>query len=70
MKSALALLTVLVCSGWNALALEVYLLRHGETSWNRAKVLQGTTPYTALTDKGVAMAGAAGGGVKAAARRE
>ena len=66
MKSALALLTVLVCSGWNALALEVYLLRHGETSWNRAKVLQGTTPYTDLTDKGVAMAEATGVGLKAA----
>ena len=37
-------------------AFEVYFLRHGETTWNRAKVLQGSVAYTDLTRKGVRMA--------------
>ena len=36
-----------------ALGMEVWFLRHGETTWNRAKVLQGSIPYTTLTRKGV-----------------
>ena len=35
---------------------EVYFMRHGETSWNRAKVLQGSIAYTDITAKGVGMA--------------
>ena len=35
---------------------EIYLMRHGETSWNRAKVLQGGISFTDLTDVGVRMA--------------
>lgn len=37
-------------------ALEVYFLRHGETTWNRAKILQGSISYTDLTADGVRMA--------------
>ena len=40
----------------DARALEVWFLRHGETTWNRAKILQGSVPYTDLTQKGVRMA--------------
>lgn len=36
--------------------LEVYFMRHGETPWNRAKVLQGSIAYTDLTAVGVGMA--------------
>lgn len=35
---------------------EVYFMRHGETPWNRAKVLQGSVACTDLTPVGVAMA--------------
>ena len=35
---------------------EVYFMRHGETSWNRAKVLQGSIAYTDITATGVGMA--------------
>ena len=35
---------------------EVYFMRHGETSWNRAKVLQGSIAYTDVTSTGVGMA--------------
>ena len=35
---------------------EVYFMRHGETPWNRAKVLQGSIAYTDLTAVGVGMA--------------
>lgn len=34
----------------------VYFLRHGETMWNREKRIQGTTPYTDLTEFGVTLA--------------
>lgn len=40
----------------DARALEVWFVRHGETTWNRAKILQGSVPYTDLTRKGVRMA--------------
>ena len=42
---------------------EVWFLRHGETTWNRAKILQGSISYTGLTPKGVAMAEATGDGM-------
>lgn len=35
---------------------EVYFLRHGETFWNRAKILQGSVSDTMLTRRGVRMA--------------
>lgn len=35
---------------------EVYFMRHGETSWNRAKVLQGSIAHPDITEKGVGMA--------------
>ena len=37
-------------------ALEVYFLRHGETTWNRDKILQGSISHPDLTEKGVRMA--------------
>ena len=39
-----------------SLALEVYFLRHGETTWNRSKVLQGAISHPDLTDRGARMA--------------
>ncbi len=36
--------------------LEVYFLRHGETTWNRAGILQGSIAFTDLTARGVRMA--------------
>ena len=35
---------------------EVYFMRHGETPWNRAKVLQGSIAYPDITAVGVGMA--------------
>lgn len=35
---------------------EVYFMRHGETPWNRAKILQGSIATIDLTSVGVAMA--------------
>ena len=35
---------------------EVYFLRHGETYWNRTKILQGSVSDTMLTRRGVRMA--------------
>ena len=35
---------------------EVYFMRHGETPWNRAKVLQGSIGYTDITETGIGMA--------------
>jgi len=49
-----ALVFALVHSAWADF--EVYFLRHGETSWNRAKILQGSIDYTRLTPKGRKMA--------------
>ena len=45
---------------------DVYFLRHGETSWNRAKVLQGSVSCTDLTPRGVRMAERTGEGMRAA----
>lgn len=50
-------------------AFEVYFLRHGETLWNRAHILQGSVPYTGLTDRGVRMAKVTGEGMAAAGLR-
>jgi len=47
-------------------AVEICFLRHGETTWNRAKILQGSIPYPDLTEKGVRMAEATAKGMSAA----
>ena len=49
--------------------MEVYFLRHGETTWNRAKILQGSVPYTDLTYRGVRMAEETAKGMLAAGLR-
>ena len=36
--------------------MEVYLMRHGETPWNREKKIQGSTEWVDLTDFGVELA--------------
>lgn len=36
--------------------MKIYLLRHGETAWNRGKRLQGSTDWTELTEFGVRLA--------------
>ena len=48
---------------------EVYFLRHGETTWNRAKILQGSIAYVDLTRKGVKMAEETARGLSAAGIR-
>ena len=44
-------------------AIDICFLRHGETTWNRAKVLQGSVSYTDLTMKGIRMAEATAKGM-------
>ena len=50
-------------------AVDIFFMRHGETTWNRAKVLQGSIPYTDLTWKGVRMAEATAKGFVASGIR-
>ena len=50
-------------------AVDIFFMRHGETMWNRAKVLQGSIPYTDLTWKGVRMAEATAKGFVASGIR-
>ena len=47
-------------------AIDIYFLRHGETTWNRAKILQGSIAHIDLTDKGVRMAEETAKGMTAA----
>lgn len=47
-------------------AIDVYFLRHGETPWNRAKILQGSISHVDLTDNGVRMAEETAKGLSAA----
>ena len=47
-------------------AIDIYFLRHGETTWNRAKILQGSVAYTDLTAHGVRMAEVTAKGMAAA----
>ena len=54
--AAAVLLAVFAAWAPGSFGMEVYFLRHGETTWNRAKILQGSVPYTDLTCKGVRMA--------------
>lgn len=52
-----ALLLLVVGAAVSAFAdFEVYFLRHGETPWNRARILQGSTSYVGLTARGERMA--------------
>ena len=63
---------ILVLGLWVSIpvfALEVHFLRHGETTWNRSKVLQGSIGYTDLTMRGVRMAEATAKGMEAAGVR-
>ena len=63
---------ILVLGLWVSIpvfALEVHFLRHGETTWNRSKVLQGSIGYTDLTLRGVRMAEATAKGMEAAGVR-
>ena len=46
--------------------MEVSLLRHGETPWNREKRIQGSTEWVDLTDYGVELAERTRDGMKAA----
>ena len=50
-------------------AVDVYFLRHGETPWNRAKILQGSISHVDLTDAGVQMAEETAKGLSAAGIR-
>ena len=43
-------------AGTASAAFEIDFMRHGETLWNRAKVLQGSVSYSRLSAKGVAVA--------------
>ena len=67
MKRSGIALALALAAVWTASAdVEVWLMRHGETAWNRAKVLQGTIDSPVLTPRGVAMAEATAEGLKAA----
>lgn len=46
--------------------MEIYFMRHGETDWNRKRLIQGSTAWTDLTDAGVHAAEAARDGLLAA----
>ena len=62
MRKALVFLVASALLGADA-AVEVYFLRHGETTWNRAKILQGSISYTDLTRRGEQMAEATARGM-------
>ena len=57
-RFAAVLVAVLAMAGsfraWAAI--DIYFLRHGETTWNREKILQGSISHPDLTEKGVRMA--------------
>ena len=55
MKSILVAAIALACFAANA-TVEVYFLRHGETTWNRERRLQGSISHPDLTERGVKMA--------------
>ena len=64
MKRIFVLLSSAVLAASARADFDVYFLRHGETSWNRAKILQGSTSYTDLTPRGVRMAERTAAGLK------
>jgi len=45
-----------LAGGLSTSALEVHFLQHGETTWDRSKIVQGSIPYVRLTLQGVRMA--------------
>ena len=63
------LVAIALCVLCAPAAVEVCFLRHGETTWNRAKILQGSVSYTDLTAKGVRMAEETAKGFAAAGMR-
>ena len=65
MKRILVAAIALACFAANA-TVEVYFLRHGETTWNRERRLQGSISHPDLTERGVKMAEATARGMKAA----
>ena len=56
MKLVYAFCLVVILSLVARADFEVYFLRHGETTWNRAHVLQGSLSYPRLTPRGERMA--------------
>lgn len=66
MKLVYAFCLVVVLSLVVRADFEVYFLRHGETTWNRAHVLQGSISYSRLTSKGERMAAATAEGMSRA----
>lgn len=67
--SKYALFAALFIFSFSVSALEIHFLRHGETAWNRSRVMQGSIPYTDLTMRGVRMAEATAEGMAAAGIR-
>ena len=67
--SKYALFAALFIFSFSVSALEIHFLRHGETAWNRSRVMQGSIPYTDLTMRGVRMAEATAEGMAAAGVR-
>lgn len=59
----------LLCIGDASAAFEIDFMRHGETTWNRAKVLQGTIDYPLLSAKGLAVTKATAEGLASAGVR-
>ena len=64
-KIALLFAAAFACMGAGA-AVDVYFLRHGETTWNREGKLQGSVSHTDLTADGVRMAEETAKGLAAA----
>ena len=69
MKTKMRLAFCMMLLAASSQALEVYFMRHGETVWNRSKVLQGAIAYPDLTEKGVRVAEASARGLSAAGIR-
>ena len=65
-RVCLGLLTAVLLSASAEAAIEIDFMRHGETLWNRARILQGTTPYPQLSAEGVAVTKATAEGLAAA----
>lgn len=66
MKSVLVFCLMIVLPLAVRADFDVYFLRHGETTWNRAHVLQGSISYSRLTSKGERMAAATAEGMSRA----
>lgn len=66
MSAVLAIALALALPLCAAADMEIYFLRHGETTWNRARLLQGSISHIDLTRKGVKMAEETARGLSAA----